>query len=69
MIKAPTLTAPTLPELVMVDCPECGNDGGCETCAGMGRLEVCSVCRAVPTVRNGVDACGCPQVVELGRVA
>jgi DnaJ-class molecular chaperone len=76
-------TTPTLPELVMVNCPECGGAGfhecvtplgvdhstRCATCYGAGKVEVCSGCRTAPTVRNGVDFCSCVAAAELGRVA
>jgi hypothetical protein len=48
----------SLPELATIDCPSCQGEG-CEACGETGRLEVCGVCRTVPTVVRGLDACGC----------
>ena len=70
-----------LPELVPVPCTGCGGDGytedhtgaaACEACDATGELEVCSVCRRVPTVAHGVEVCGCTLAtfpLVLGRVA
>lgn len=40
----------------------------CETCGGLGEIEVCSGCGCIPTVAKGVETCGCTLMEEL-RVA
>lgn len=73
--------SPDLPELVTVPCFDCKGAGyhesfsslgvdhstRCTTCFGARRVEVCSVCKTVPTIRDGVDTCGCTFFAVGGR--
>ena len=67
--QTPAAPFEALPPLVITICPDCNGEGGdedydgtpirCETCSGYGASEVCSECGVKPTVKNGLDSCGC----------
>ncbi len=54
------LTAPTLPELVAVICPECDGETECDRCGSLGYVEVCGGCLEVPD--PATDCCSCNRV-------
>lgn len=63
--------------LIVIPCPTCGGDSyledergavKCVTCNATGSIEVCRCCNEVPSVKGGLEMCGCVEV-ELGRAA
>jgi len=55
-------------ELELVELSDLTHDTAvCPECGGAKRVEICSACKTVPTVRGGVDVCGCVFLAVGGR--